>query len=489
MRFALVGKVVSVLFVVGVLQMVLWRIAFLVDERRARQVEAVQSVQQSLASAQTLAGPMLQRRCVEEWTQAVGSGKDRHDETARREFTLQATPQSLVVEGQVKSEARYRGLFKVNGYDAQMVLDAGWDGLESLRPARENKGSRLKCDAAVAVLAISDVRGVRNASLQINGVPVALRPGSQHGAYKHGLHAVLDDALVPAADGSGSPAGALKLRLKLDLVGTAGLALVPAAASTQWQLRSDWPHPSFGGRFLPTTREVSEQGFSAQWALSGLATSAPDDMRRGVPLCPADLAWGYGNPDAAAAAAAGNCLDTLSVTFFDPINPYVLTDRAIKYGLLFIALTFVAVGLAELLARGRVRRVHPVQYAMVGLALALFFLLLLSLSEHLRFDLAYGLASGASVLLLALYAGHMLGRLRDGLGFGAALATLYGMLWVLLQREQTALVIGSVGLFTALAAVMLLTRRLDWYAVGSNLQRSINAPPAANGAGAMGAAP
>ena len=151
--------------------------------------------------------------------------------------------------------------------------------------------------------------------------------------------------------------------------------------------------------------------------------------------------------------------------FVDPVNPYVLSDRAIKYGLLFVVLTFAAVGLAETLGRDRLRRVHPVQYALVGLVLCLFFLLLLSLSEHIAFGWAYALACAACVPLLGVYAGHAFGRARDGWTSGGGMALLYAMLYVLLQREQTALLIGSLGLFAAVAAVMWLTRRVDWYAL------------------------
>lgn len=238
----------------------------------------------------------------------------------------------------------------------------------------------------------------------------------------------------------------MNLVAEIDLVGTAALALVPAAESTTWSLRSDWPHPSFGGRFLPIQREIGDAGFNARWVLSSLATSAPQEIV---------------NPGAKKPSLAS--LDTLAVDFVDPVNPYTLSDRAIKYGMLFVALSFAAVALAELLARGRVRRVHPVQYALVGLTLCLFFLLLLSLSEHLAFATAYTVAAAACVLLLGSYARHMLGSVRDGWLFGAGMALLYALLYQLLLREQTALVLGSVGLFAALAAVMLLTRRVDWY--------------------------
>ncbi len=148
----------------------------------------------------------------------------------------------------------------------------------------------------------------------------------------------------------------------------------------------------------------------------------------------------------------------------------MLSDRAVKYDLLFIVLTFIAVGLIEVLSG---RRVHPVQYALVGLALSLFFLLLLSLSEHLPFEQAYAVAAAACALLLGVYAASMLGRNLAGLMFGGGIALLYGLLYALLQMEQNALVIGSVMLFAALATVMMLTRRIDWYALFARLRTNV----------------
>jgi inner membrane protein len=150
----------------------------------------------------------------------------------------------------------------------------------------------------------------------------------------------------------------------------------------------------------------------------------------------------------------------MGLSFIDPINTYSLSDRATKYGLLFIALTFVAVGLFEFM---RGLRVHPVQYFLVGAAISIFFLLLVSLSEHLPFDAAYAIGASACVLLLSYYASHMLHSWKRGLPFGAGIAALYGLLYMLLQLEQTALVVGALALFSVLAAVMMLTRKVDWY--------------------------
>ena len=167
----------------------------------------------------------------------------------------------------------------------------------------------------------------------------------------------------------------------------------------------------------------------------------------------------------------------MTVSFIDPVNPYVLSDRAVKYAVLFVVLTFVAVGLVEVRSG---RRVHPVQYLLVGLALSLFFLLLLSLSEHLPFAAAYVLAAAACAGLLAFYASAVFARRLAGVAFGFGVVLLYGLLYTLLQMEQNALVIGSVMLFGALAAVMLLTRRIDWYAMFARLRVNAAARPAAD---------
>ena len=239
---------------------------------------------------------------------------------------------------------------------------------------------------------------------------------------------------------------------------------MPAAGQLAWTLQSDWPHPSFGGQFVPAQRTLGPDGFRAAWSLSSLATTAAGDVGRGFHLCPSTPA---AEGDAAAVAKPDKCLDTMAVDFIDPVNPYVLSDRATKYALLFVALTFVAVGLVEVLSG---RRVHPVQYALVGLALCLFFLLLLSLSEHMPFEQAYAVAAAACAGLLGVYASAMLGRRLAGAAFGAGIALLYGGLYTLLQMEQDSLVIGSVGVFAALALVMLLTRRIDWYAFFERLR-------------------
>jgi inner membrane protein len=465
MRFPLLAKAAAIGVVIVTLTVVLMRIDGLVSERRVYQRQAAINVAQSLAGAQTVAGPLLQRRCTEEWDRFSTEGKKTIKTTDRREVVLQASPDRLLADAQVVSEPRYRGVFKVNGYAGPLTLTAHWDRMDALQLQREHKDSRVNCDPIVATVAVSDVRGIRKAAITSGGQAVPVKPGTPLAALPRGLQAEL-----PASSAS---SGALSVEVRLELVGTSTLGLVPAADDTQWTLRADWPHPSFGGRFLPQARQISAAGFSAEWSVSALASDAAARLRQGGVLCgeaaPMLDAQEASVASRAPAVATGSvCLDTMDVSFIDPINPYSLTDRAIKYSLLVIVLTFAAVALTEVLARARV---HPIQYLLVGLALALFYLLLLSLSEHMAFGAAYALGSGACVLLLGYYASHMLGRWRAGSAFGAAIGLLYGLLWVLLEREQTALVIGSVVLFAALAAVMVLTRRVDWYTLLSPMTR------------------
>lgn len=423
-------KVLAIAAVVATLLVALDRVSALVAEREARLREAQHSVATSLAAQQHVVGPVLRRDCEELWLTVVGEGKDRKALTERREFHLMATPQLLDIGGRVTLEPRYRGLYKVNGYVLQASGRALWQGLDAaLQPRAEHSPSTLRCQDPVLFVEVADVRGLRSVALQAGALPLAVQPGTPRTKPASGLQAAL-----PAGAWAD---GALAVELKLELVGTRALSFAPVAEQTQVRLASDWPHPSFQGRFLPNERSIGDGGFNAAWRISSLATSAPRDVR-----------------------TDGQSVESFGVEFIDPVNAYLLAERATKYGVLFIGLTFLGVALTEVMRRARV---HPVQYLLVGAALAIFFLLLVSLSEHMPFAWAYAAAASACTALLAFYGTHVLGGARAGLGFGAAVAALYGVLYLLLQQEQSALVLGSGLLFAVLAAVMVLTRRFDWY--------------------------
>lgn len=453
---ALAAVVLLLLFGLGLIEDV-------VRDRQHYRSMTAQSVASSLAGPQTLMGPLIHSACVESWDVETGKGDERRMEERRREFLLAAMPETLQLKSGATMEERARGLHKVNTYKLKTYIQAQWAPLTRLQPQTTVKGSRMQCGAPILMLGVGDARGIRTAQLTLGGQTLALKPGTFHPQYSRGLHATLPESVIGATEG-------LAATLALELVGTERLSIVPLGSNTEVQLESGWPHPSFTGRFLPSERAVRDDGFTAQWRLSSLATTAQQDVAQGKPVCQAS--GGDDDEPAAAAAPSGGCADSFSVAFIDPVNPYSLAQRAIKYGVLFIALTFVGVGLFELMKR---LRVHPVQYLLVGSALCSFFLLLLSLSEHLPFGAAYALSATACVLLLGYYASHMLGSVRRGLPFGAGMALLYSLLYVLLQLEQTALVVGALALFAVLALVMVLTRKVNWY--GLTAPRSAAAAP------------
>lgn len=459
-------KLATLAAIVALLLLGLIRIESVVRDRSLHRNLALQSVAHSLAGPQTLLGPLLHMACVESWNVIETQGTERKVSERRHERTHTLVPSSLAFAGEALPQTLRRGLHPVQTYLLKGRIQARWNDVSALRPSPTEKNARLQCGAPIVMLAVSDTRGLRGVQLLHNGQAQALKAGTFHPVYSRGLHAPLPADIIQ----SDAP---LELDLQLELAGTEQVALVPLGEHTDVHLRSAWPHPSFGGQFLPTERVVNSGGFDATWRLSALATTAAQDVLTNKPLCaPSWRDESDAEGDGLGSSESGNCVQSIRVRLMDPINPYTLSDRAIKYGLLFVVLTFVAVGLVELLQR---RPVHPVQYLLVGCALSAFFLLLLSLSEHLAFGLAYAAASAACVLLLTYYATHMLGHWLRGLLLGTGIAMLYGVLFVLLRLEQTALVVGSVALFAALAAVMVLTRKVNWY--GLQVHAEIGSQP------------
>ncbi|WP_280187304.1 cell envelope integrity protein CreD [Delftia sp. PS-11] len=458
MKNRLLTKALALLAMLGILTLGLSLIHDVVLDRINHRDSAVQGVVASLAGKQVLMGPVLVQSCTE--THSVQNGSKT--EMTTRQFQRMMLPDQLRHEATARMEDRARGLHHVNTYVMQDRISASFAHAAQYleNPPEDQTAFRsTRCGPLRMALSMTDPRGIRHARIRAGEKELEAEPGTSLERYSQGLQTGIPVRLLQKD-------AALELTVDLEVVGTERLSFVPLGSNSHVSLGADWPHPSFGGSFLPSRREISADGFTAQWNLSALASSARQAFEKQQPLCRAGGStedthqWG----GAAQAASGDGCLESVDTDFVTPVNPYSLSDRAIKYGLLFVVLTFVAVGLFEVLKH---LRVHPVQYLFVGSALCSFFLLLVSLSEHMGFAGAYGVAATACVLLLAYYASHILGSLRRGLPFAAGIAALYGLLYVLLQLEQTALAVGSVALFAALALIMVSTRRVDWYAFGS----------------------
>lgn len=440
MKSLISSKLAYLVLVLLALLFGLVQIQDVVQDRQQHRKRAVAG----MGSTQIVTGPLMHLRCVERWREATNlEGSQPQTVEREKEISRLVPPENMTVTAGADVQNLYRSLHKVSTYNMKMAIQARWTP-ESLKVRPQNERTRISCAAPELIVPISDPAGIRSASLGWSGHALPLRAGTRHSRYNRGLHASLPEV--------GQQTDALEAVLDMELFGVEDWAFVPVGDMTQLRLQSNWQHPSFGGQFLPAERAVGAQGFTANWRVSSLAIGNGDDLQKGQLVCArvAEDDW----------EESKDCLKAIRVSFVDPVNAYTLSDRASKYGLLFIVLTFVAVGLFEVMQR---LRVHPVQYFLVGSAVAIFFLLLVSLGEHLAFNLAYAIAATACVLLLTYYAVHMLHGLRRGLPFGMGVGVLYGLLFLLLQLEQKALVVGSLALFAVLAAVMYLTRKVDWY--------------------------
>lgn len=447
LRFITVGGLVLLLLIP------LMMIRGAIHDRQAYRAQAVQRVSQSMAGPQQLVGPLRvipwrEPRVVNE----VGADGKPVTRTEVAEGYLFQTPKTMQVQGGLKPDVRRIGLYNVRVFEWQAGLKATFDPLAlTVVPGRSYGRPYL-------VLGLGDVRGlVGTPDFKVDGAPVTLESGTQAMSERlHGMHANLPEIL-----GDLLPASQVDANFRLN--GTQSLGVAPIADSNRITLGSTWPHPSFAGRFLPNQRRIQADGFSAEWEISSLASAAQSQLAKGEGL----LTRRDDTERGPLADIGASAIDSVEVSLVDPVDIYTQADRASKYGILFVVLTFVGFALFELIKR---LPIHPLQYLLVGLALAIFFLLLLSLSEHIDFMKAYLISAVACIGLQFVYlSGVLKSWLRAG-GFAAMLTALYGVLYSLLISEDNALLMGSLLLFGILAAIMWITRKVDWYELGSSLR-------------------
>ena len=451
-------KGVTLVFLLLLLCIPLWQIESLITERIGSDHMANSELASTYVGRQTLVGPVMLVPYTERWQTTEAGEKDKPPRLVEHRVDRLAAryPDQWSLDGDLAPEERYRGLFTVLFYRLTGRVQGGFGPFDPATLPRSVPNATIEVGTPVVTLRVSDLRGLQGApQLTAAGTALAFERRAAGAADAHplaaGVHAPLTGAAL-AAFRAGRP---LPFSLALTLLGHQSFSVVPLGAETEAHLRSNWPHPSFGGRFLAAERSVTAQGFDARWRVSSLTTTAREQLDQLMSAKPAE------NPRG---SDAMDRLDDFSVNFVQPVNVYTMTDRAVRYGFLFIALTLMAVFMVELFAR---LRLHPVQYALVGLSIAVFFLLLLALSEKIGFGRSYLGASGASVALLATYFSAMLRSARRGLLLAGFVAVLYGALYGLLASESHALMLGSLLVFGMLATLMLATRHVDWWSLGN----------------------
>ncbi|MDH0301351.1 MULTISPECIES: cell envelope integrity protein CreD [unclassified Pseudomonas] len=411
----------------------------LIDERQNLRDDVLRDIAQSSSFDQQLSGPLLvvpYRKYERRWIDKDGKSVQQ---TSTLSGNLYFLPETFDADIAVDTELRSRGIYQARLFHAKSRISGRFKLPERWGIDKDYDDYRF--DKPFLVVGVSDIRGIENGlELTFDEQRLPFEAGTGLDWLRGGVHVAL-----PQLDGQ--RAREFGYAFDLALQGTGQLHVLPVGRSSTVDMRANWPHPSFIGSYLPSRRAIDEKGFSAHWQTSFFATNLEDALRQCV--------------------STQQCADftgpTFGVSFIDPVDQYLKSERAIKYALLFIALTFAGFFLFEVLKN---LSVHPVQYILVGVALAFFYLLLLSLSEHLGFALAYGLSASACVLLIGFYLAHVLRSLGRGVGFAAGLAALYALLYGLLSAEDYALLMGSLLCFGLLGVFMVLTRRLDWSRVG-----------------------
>lgn len=445
------------LIIISFLGLLLW-IPLLLEqdviyERMSYRSQVVSDIASKWTGQQTITGPIAVIPWQMEYQENRWSEKDKIYKvvTQKKSGKYLLLPTKLNSQADIKNDTRSRGIYQIPVYSGSISINAEFSNSALLKYKQQiekkYKGQLRWGQAKVAVL-ISDMRGiVSEPDATWENSVLKFIAGSGIKANIQGISAEIPNFITEKVKNT-------TLSLSMPIKGMEKLLLTPTGDNSHISMSSDWPHPSFTGRHLPTDYQISEEGFTSNWNTSPFA----GDLKAVLNECQTNS---YCNLNSYAVGAE----------FIDPVDMYSQAERAIKYGLLFIAVTFMLFFLFEVLKK---LQIHPIQYGMVGMALALFYLLLLSLSEHIPFIWAYTIATIACSSLLGFYLSSVLKSTQRGGWFAAGITALYGLLYMIISSENFALLMGSILIFSTLAIGMLTTRKVDWYQLNSGIDTKHN---------------
>lgn len=422
LRLVTIGILILILLIpVSMVESVIW-------ERKSRSTEAQREVSDKWSRSQTIVGPVLTVP-YSEYTKV----KDSKNDTYRLVETVKNAhffPDELNINGTVTPEERYRGIYKAVVYSSDVDVAAvfGKPDFSSLKIDPKD----AKWEDAYISVGIEDLRGIQNSvKVDWNGDESLFEPGT-------GTDDVLKKG-ISAKVKLDSSETTYKANININLNGSSDMAFIPIGRTTKVQLNSTWPSPSFSGAFLPDEREVTKDGFTANWEVLHLNREFPQSFK---------------------GSTSGLNSSAFSVDFIVTVDQYQKNTRSAKYAVMFISLTFVIIFFIQIMNKVRV---HPIQYLIIGLSLCVFYTLLIGLSEHIPFELSYLIAAVTIVGMITAYGHGMFKSLKiTGLIFSLVTA-LYLFIFTIVQMEDFALLMGSIGLVVVLALVMYLSRKIDWY--------------------------
>ena len=417
-------KLIIIIGLIVLLLIPIFMIQNLIDERSELQQQVQADIAKSSSDEQQVIGPFIHAQYLETVTV---DGK-----TSEQLMNMTLLPESLNVSSNLATFEKYRGIYKALLYRSQNQFEGRFK-TSALAVLADKKIKRLNL-----ILAISDIRGIGQGShINVNERSYELLPGTQLDQLPQGIRVELDYETIRKSE-------VLPYQIGLNLQGMRQLSFAPVGKNSSLTMQADWPHPSFVGDYLPTESSITAQDFSASWQTNYFATNLKELFNQCL--------------------FRNECTlfkqRNMGVNLVDSVNHYLKNYRASNYAILVIVLIFASFFLLEVL---RDEPIHPVQYGFVGLALAVFYLLLISLSEHLGFNIAYLLSALASAILLSVYVAGMLKNSKHGGLFLCGVLFIYSLLYGLLSAEDYALLMGSVLVFVVLSLIMMLTRRVNWY--------------------------
>ncbi len=396
----------------------------LIRERESRNETVRMEISEKWGLAQTITGPFITIP-----TEEVVKDRYNEDIVYHRFHML---PAHLSIEGEIIPMEKKRGIFSSVVYNSTIHItgyfDLNEEGLEQL--IKKN----IQTEKVYLSIGITDLRGIgNNSKITINSVPTEFRPGLyNHEITDRGIHVPIEFSDIQDLD-------KISFSATLVLNGSSDIYFIPVGKTTEARLTSTWPDPSFTGSFLPSDKEISVDGFTSSWSINYLNRNYPQSWQDG----------GHNVNDSA-----------FGVNFLVPVNHYQKSTRAAKYAFMFIALTFLVFFLTEVISK---KRIHAIQYILVGFALIIFYTLLVSLSEHIGFNNAYLVSMLSVTVLIGYYIKTSTKSTRVGLISGSLLLVLYSYLFTTLQLQDLSLLMGSIGLFVVLAIIMIVSRRINWY--------------------------
>ncbi len=453
-KFAAVGILVLLLLIPT------FMIQGLISERQSQSQNVINEISSKWGNDQTIAGPIINIPYKEMLATQNDKGQKIYTNTIG---TLHFLPEQLNISGTVKTALKHRSIYDAVVYTTELKINGNFDKItvEKLGIAPEN----ILWDKAYVSLHIPDLRGInKRVSINWNGTVTEMNPGMDDNdilvtsvnRYNPIDRYAAAETMPVKPVGNSSSGLSAKLNVKdvskidfellLDLKGSSSLYFIPIGKETNVSLKSTYKTPSFDGAFITDQNIVNEKGFEAKWKVLNLNRNFPQEWTNNA----------YNISEAA-----------FGVNLLIPVDHYQKSMRSAKYAVMFILLTFLVFLFTEILNGFKI---HPVQYLLVGLALIIFYTLLLSISEHLGFTLAYLISSGAIIILISLYSKTIFKENRLMALLAGILIILYGFLFVILRSEDYALLIGSIGLFIVLCVIMYLSRKIKWYGNDANEQ-------------------